>query len=431
MTQCAAPFSFCQPMGASSWRMGCCTTPYYRIPVIRQAPTAAAPPRAEGNETASPALADRSRRPSGPRRLRRSHGAPVTGADGGNEITGDDGGKDVGASSDGPSSSDSAVPHEDANSGEPGVACSLGTTGVAGGGGSCKVNSSETCSDGTTYAVECSCPTATCSCSESSGHGDPRAEAFPSRGARDLQFHCRQSRLRILRISALAHSARRALSSLRMRSRERPSRKTVRRARVAPRPVECSIAAAGQDLPVGAGAKGHVRGHRRRGHAKLARVRRHACSPPSDERTAHNVGEPCDGGVCISDDGKSRGPAGEGPSAQPTWLISETGNTHDAVWLAASGTPTSSRRRISVASRVASSAASCWPKSLRSKPRLSRLVPKSGRNVSGSALASERKASTASRVASSAASRWPKSLRRTPRLLSSVARSGRNASGRD
>ncbi len=44
--------------------------------------------------------------------------------------------------------------------------------------------------------------------------------------------------------------------------------------------------------------------------------------PPSDECTADNVGKPCDGGVCISDDGKALGPAGAGPSSQvvyPQW----------------------------------------------------------------------------------------------------------------
>jgi hypothetical protein len=106
----------------------------------------------------------------------------VTEVDGGNPVAGGDAGKEVGASPDGSSSSDSGVANEAGRSVMPGVTCSLGTTGVAGGGGSCEVKSSETCSDGMTYAAECSCPAATCSCSESSGQGGSSGGGIPFTG---------------------------------------------------------------------------------------------------------------------------------------------------------------------------------------------------------------------------------------------------------
>jgi hypothetical protein len=86
--------------------------------------------------------------------------------------------------------------------------------------------------------------------------------------------------------------------------------------------VECSIAAAGQACDGGGScAKGTCEGTDDAGMASSR-----ACAvcvlPPSDECTANNVGKPCDGGVCISNDGKARGPAGAGPSSQvvyPQW----------------------------------------------------------------------------------------------------------------
>jgi hypothetical protein len=50
------------------------------------------------------------------------------------------------------------------------VTCIPGTS-VGGGGsnGSCTTMMSETCSDGTTYTVDCSCPRATCNCSREMG----------------------------------------------------------------------------------------------------------------------------------------------------------------------------------------------------------------------------------------------------------------------
>ena len=86
------------------------------------------------------------------------------------------------AAGDGSLSSDSGATNEDSGSVGPGVTCSLGTTGVSGGGGSCEVKSVETCSNGTTYAVECSCPAATCICSESSGQGGSSGGGIPFTG---------------------------------------------------------------------------------------------------------------------------------------------------------------------------------------------------------------------------------------------------------
>jgi hypothetical protein len=104
----------------------------------------------------------------------------VAGSDSGMVTEGDDdnGGQ---PSADG-SSSDSSVAFQDAGSVGPRVACSLGTSGVQGGGGSCEVHSTESCSDGKTYDVACSCPAATCACSESSGQSGSSGGGIPFSG---------------------------------------------------------------------------------------------------------------------------------------------------------------------------------------------------------------------------------------------------------
>jgi hypothetical protein len=102
-------------------------------------------------------------------------------SDGGPVSTGqdDDGG---GLSSDAASSSDSAIAHRDAGPVGPAVTCSLGTSGVQGDVGSCDVESAETCSDGMTYDVVCSCPAATCTCSRFSGQSGSSAGGGPFNG---------------------------------------------------------------------------------------------------------------------------------------------------------------------------------------------------------------------------------------------------------
>jgi|HubBroStandDraft_6_1064221.scaffolds.fasta_scaffold691321_2 hypothetical protein len=95
----------------------------------------------------------------------------VAGSDGPPESAGK--GDDGPSSDDASSSSDSAVAQQDAGLPGPGVTCSLGTSGVQGDVGSCDVESAETCSDGMTYDVVCSCPAATCTCSQSSAQSGP------------------------------------------------------------------------------------------------------------------------------------------------------------------------------------------------------------------------------------------------------------------
>ncbi len=102
----------------------------------------------------------------------RDEGAPVN----------DGQGSDEGGSSSEASSSEAAVTSEDTGAVAPGVTCSLGASGVAGGGGSCEVQSTETCSDGATYHVVCSCPAARCTCSESSGQSGSPGGGMPFSG---------------------------------------------------------------------------------------------------------------------------------------------------------------------------------------------------------------------------------------------------------
>ena len=110
-------------------------------------------------------------------------GSHVTASDGG-PVTGDEGDEDDdGGPSAGASWSDSALGGEggeDAGSLAPGVTCSLGTSGVQGGRDiPCEVETTETCSDGVTYDVTCTCRSATCKCSQSSGQGGSSGGSAP------------------------------------------------------------------------------------------------------------------------------------------------------------------------------------------------------------------------------------------------------------
>jgi hypothetical protein len=89
------------------------------------------------------------------------------GGSGGNTGGGPAGSASGGTGSEGPDAS----AHFDASSLPPGVVCS-GTSGGGGGGASsCQRMMNETCSDGYTYQVSCSCPEATCDCFQSSSGG--------------------------------------------------------------------------------------------------------------------------------------------------------------------------------------------------------------------------------------------------------------------
>jgi hypothetical protein len=84
----------------------------------------------------------------------------------------EDGGEDSSPSTDssvGPNeaSPTEASPPEDG--GRAPVTC-LGGPSSGGGGsdGSCEISASETCSDGTTYTMQCNCPQAMCSCTQMS-----------------------------------------------------------------------------------------------------------------------------------------------------------------------------------------------------------------------------------------------------------------------
>jgi hypothetical protein len=64
----------------------------------------------------------------------------------------------------------------------PSPTCTQTGAGGNGGNGSCSIGVSESCSDGTTYAVKCSCPAATCECNESSGQGGSSGGNAPFSG---------------------------------------------------------------------------------------------------------------------------------------------------------------------------------------------------------------------------------------------------------
>lgn len=58
-------------------------------------------------------------------------------------------------------------------SGPTGIICKQGPSGGSGGGGSCEIQMTETCSDGSQYSVDCQCQAGsamgTCSCAETNG----------------------------------------------------------------------------------------------------------------------------------------------------------------------------------------------------------------------------------------------------------------------
>jgi len=88
--------------------------------------------------------------------------------------------------SDAPSGSDSPFVQQEASSntdtGGPFVVCNQGPASGSGGQGSCEIQISETCSDGTTYSADCQCPSGTCSCSEMSGMSGSGGGGIPFTG---------------------------------------------------------------------------------------------------------------------------------------------------------------------------------------------------------------------------------------------------------
>ena len=101
-----------------------------------------------------------------------------TETDGG--TTGDGGGS--GGGPDGASSPDvltEASPKREAGGGGT---CNQGPGSGSSGQGACEIQLSETCSDGTTYQVDCSCPSGTCSCSEMSGMSGSGGGGIPFAG---------------------------------------------------------------------------------------------------------------------------------------------------------------------------------------------------------------------------------------------------------
>lgn len=83
------------------------------------------------------------------------------------------GGRTVGGSDGGPSSGSSSGAQGSSGGEGPPVTCNPGqSTGGSGGGNSCSVFATETCSDGNMYRVDCSCPSRSCTCGTSgSGSG--------------------------------------------------------------------------------------------------------------------------------------------------------------------------------------------------------------------------------------------------------------------
>jgi hypothetical protein len=76
---------------------------------------------------------------------------------------------------------------QDTGAAVPKITCTLGGSGGSGsvGGGTCNIQASETCSDGMTYTTNCSCPAATCFCSESSANGGSSSGGIPFSGCAD------------------------------------------------------------------------------------------------------------------------------------------------------------------------------------------------------------------------------------------------------
>ncbi len=95
-------------------------------------------------------------------------------------------GADGGAGSDAASGADSPLGHKEASTGYDAgplpVVCDMGPGSGSGGQGGCDINVSESCSDGTTYQVSCSCPSAACSCMETSGMSGSGGDGIPYTG---------------------------------------------------------------------------------------------------------------------------------------------------------------------------------------------------------------------------------------------------------
>jgi hypothetical protein len=95
--------------------------------------------------------------------------------------TGSSGGSDSGASSggsDAASGVDSPFVGPTPDAGTT-IVCQQQGGGGSGGQGSCDAQETETCSDGMTYTVDCSCPNATCTCSESGANGGSSGGGIP------------------------------------------------------------------------------------------------------------------------------------------------------------------------------------------------------------------------------------------------------------
>ena len=88
-------------------------------------------------------------------------------------------GSDSGSGVDSPVTFEDAVTMRDTSAA---VVCNQGPSGGSSGQGACEIQLTETCSDGTTYQVDCSCPSGTCSCSEMSGMSGSGGSGFPFTG---------------------------------------------------------------------------------------------------------------------------------------------------------------------------------------------------------------------------------------------------------
>jgi hypothetical protein len=104
----------------------------------------------------------------------------------GSEGDGGSPGPDGSAGSDSASGADSPVFHKEASTGfdagPPPIVCEMGPGSGSGGQSSCSVQASETCSDGTTYQVDCSCPSGTCTCMQTSGMSGSGGDGIPFSG---------------------------------------------------------------------------------------------------------------------------------------------------------------------------------------------------------------------------------------------------------
>jgi hypothetical protein len=99
-------------------------------------------------------------------------GGETLGTDGGTPAhDGSAPGSDASSGADAPFSQNDAASVGDSNSQPPGILCTQGPGSGSGGQNSCEISLSETCTDGTTYAVDCQCPSAMCSCTQTSAMG--------------------------------------------------------------------------------------------------------------------------------------------------------------------------------------------------------------------------------------------------------------------